>query len=138
MTTETLKGFLEQIPFNSLLGLRLARVHKDGVTVECALRPELMNGSGVLHGGVAATMADVAVGMSLSRHLGKLRAITTVEMKINYLRPVTHGRIAARCRLVRVGARICCGRVEVRDAQKRPVAEALVTFMILDQPAKPS
>src|SRR5450432_3099707 len=70
MTFEKLKHFLTTIPFNALVGLRLVRLHKDGVTIECALRPELLNGSGVLHGGVTATLADVAVGMALARHLG--------------------------------------------------------------------
>jgi len=132
MTFQKLKQFLEEIPFNSLVGLRLVRLHKDGVSVECAVRPELLNGSGVLHGGVAATLADVAVGMALARHLGRVRAATTVEMKINYLRPVAHGKIVARCHLVKVGKRLGCGRVEVRDGEKRAVAAALITYMILD------
>jgi uncharacterized protein (TIGR00369 family) len=133
MTFETLKQFLEEIPFNAHLGLRLVRLHKDGVTIACQLRPELMNGSGVVHGGVTATVADVAVGMALARHLGRPRAAATVEMKINYLRPVVHGKVTARSHLVKVGTRLCCGRVEIFDGEKRPVAEALITYMILDR-----
>jgi len=83
MTFQSLKQFLHEIPFNSHVGFKLVRLHKDGVTIECPLRPELMNGAGVLHGGVTATLADVAVGMALARHLGRPRAATTVEMKIN-------------------------------------------------------
>jgi uncharacterized protein (TIGR00369 family) len=132
MTFEKLKQFLAGIQFNQLVGLRLVRLHKDGVSIECTLRPELMNGAGVLHGGVTATLADVSVGMALARHLGRPRAGTTVEMKVNYLRPVAHGKITARSRLLKVGSRLCCGRVEIVDAEKRPVAAALVTFMILD------
>jgi acyl-coenzyme A thioesterase PaaI-like protein len=91
MTFDKLKLFLQEIPFNTHVGLKLVRLHKDGVTIECTIRPELLNGSGVLHGGVTATVADVAVGM-----------------------------------------RLCCGRVEVFDREKRPVAAALITYMILD------
>jgi len=40
--------------------------------------------------------------------------------------------VTARAHLVKVGARLCCGRVEIFDAQKRPVAAALITYMILD------
>ena len=132
MTFERLKQFLDEIPFNAHVGLRLKRLHKDGVSIECVMRPELLNGSGVLHGGVTATLADVAVGMALARHLGRVRAATTVEMKINYLRPVSHGRVTARSHLVKVGARLCCGRVEIFDGEKRSVAAALVTYMIVD------
>jgi acyl-CoA thioesterase len=133
MTFQSLKQFLHEIPFNSHVGFKLVRLHKDGVTIECPLRPELMNGAGVLHGGVTATLADVAVGMALARHLGRPRAATTVEMKINYLRPAAHGKISARSHLVKVGARLCCGRVEIVDSEKRPVAAALITYMILDK-----
>jgi uncharacterized protein (TIGR00369 family) len=132
MTFEKLKQFLREIPFNAHLGLELVRLHKDGVTIACAMRPELLNGSKMLHGGVTATLADVAVGMALARHLGRLRAAATVEMKVNYLRPVSHGRITARSHLIRVGSRLCCGRVDVFDEEKRPVAAALVTYMIVD------
>lgn len=131
MTFQKLKQFLQEIPFNSHVGLRLVRLHKDGVTIACELRPELMNGSGVLHGGVTATLADVAVGMALARHLGRPRAATTVEMKINYLRPVATGKVTARSHLVKVGTRLCCGRVEIFDAGQRAVAAALITYMIL-------
>jgi uncharacterized protein (TIGR00369 family) len=102
MTFQKLKQFLDGIPFNQHLGLRLVRLHRDGISIACTLRPELMNGAGVLHGGVTATLADAAVGMALARHLGRPRAAATVEMKINYLRPVVHG-ITARAHLVKVG-----------------------------------
>ncbi len=133
MTHEKLRDFLREIPFNALVGLRLLRLHKDGITIGCQMRPELLNGAGVLHGGVTATLADVAVGMALARHQGRFRAATTVELKINYLRPVRHGKITARAHLVKVGTRLCCGRVEIFDAERRPVAAALVTYMILQE-----
>lgn len=133
MTREKLSDFLSEIPFNALVGLRLVRLHKDGITIGCQVHPELLNGAGVLHGGVTATLADVAVGMALARHQGRFRAATTVELNINYLRPVRHGKITARAHLVKVGTRLCCGRVEIFDAEKRPVAAALVTYMILQE-----
>lgn len=133
MTFDKLQEFLLQIPFNAHVGLKLVRLHKDGVTIECTLRPQLLNGSGTLHGGVTATLADVAVGMALAQHLGRPRSATTVEMKVNYLRPVAHGKVTARSHLLKVGSTLCCGRVEIFDAEKRAVAEALLTYMILNK-----
>ena len=80
--------------FNRHVGIRVVGRHADGVTVDCALRPELMNFSGILHGGVTATLADVAVGQALTHHLK--RPATTVELKINYLLPVTGRKVRAR------------------------------------------
>ena len=70
LTARQIRAFLPKIPFSMLLGVKLARVHRDGVTVECALRHELTNSAGVAHGGVAAALADVAVGMAINRHFG--------------------------------------------------------------------
>jgi uncharacterized protein (TIGR00369 family) len=85
LTFEQSAEFLKTIPFNELLGLRLLRFHTDGVTIGCTMRPELRNAMGVLHGGVSATLADVAVGVAVTRHLGRLRSATTVELKKDQL-----------------------------------------------------
>jgi uncharacterized protein (TIGR00369 family) len=122
---------LRKIRFAGLLGVRLARLHRDGLTLECAVRRNLLNSAGVLHGGVCATLADAAVGVALHYFLGSNRPITTVEMKVNYFRPVSQGRIFARARLLRVGATLCVGRVDITDARRRAIGTALVTYMIL-------
>ena len=118
-------------PFHQLIGIRLVRIHKDGVTIDCKLRPELLNASGVLHGGVTATLADAAVGMAITQRLGRAGAATTVEMKLNYLRPVSGRRITARARLLRMGSTLCVGRVDMFDDAKELVSTALVTYMLL-------
>jgi uncharacterized protein (TIGR00369 family) len=118
-------------PFHQLLGIRLVRIHKDGVTIDCRLRPELLNASGVLHGGVTATLADAAVGMAITQRVGRAGAATTVEMKLNYLRPVRGRRVTARARLLRMGSTLCIGRVDMFDDAKELVSTALVTYMLL-------
>jgi uncharacterized protein (TIGR00369 family) len=125
---------LNDIPFNKLLGMRVSRTHRDGVTIECKIVTRLLNSARVLHGGVSAALADAAVGIALHRHLGDHRPITTVEMKINYFRPVKQGRIFARSRLLRVGSTLCIGRVDIADGQSRAIGTALVTYMILSGP----
>jgi acyl-CoA thioesterase len=117
--------------FNELLGIEVTGRHPDGVTIECPVRPDLLNGAGVLHGGVTATVADAAMGIGLSHVLGKGRPITTVEMKINYLRPVTEGKLVARSYVLRVGKTLSTGRVDLFDAQQTPVGVALLTYMLL-------
>lgn len=119
------------MPFNKLIGLRVARVHSDGVTLECAMRDELKNIAGMMHGGVAATLADAAVGIALARHFGGRRPCATTDLKINYLRPIAHGKIAARSHLVRIGKNLCVGRVDLTDAQRKLAAVAIVTYMLL-------
>jgi uncharacterized protein (TIGR00369 family) len=120
-----------RMPFNELLGIRLVRSHKDGVTIACQVRPELLNASGVLHGGVTATLADAAVGIAITLRKGR-GAATTVEMKLNYLRPIAaNAKVTARARLLRMGSRLCIGRVDISNDRKQLVGSALVTYMLL-------
>ena len=119
------------MPFNKLLGVRVVRTHSDGVTIECKLRHDLMNAAGVVHGGVLATMADTAMGISIHSHFGGRRPITTTELKINYLRPVQHGKAVARAHILRVGKTLCVGRVDLFDADRKLSAVAIVTYILL-------
>ena len=129
--------FLKWHGFNRLLGFELVRIHKDGLTIRCRLRPELMNSAGALHGGVAASLADAAVGSALYHRLEGKRRFTTIEMKVNYFRPVTEGRLLARARLLRVGSNICVGQVDLTDDHRRAVGVAIVTYMLLEAPPQP-
>lgn len=122
---------LAKIRFARLLGVRLAGLHRDGLTLECSVRKKLLNSAGVLHGGVSATLADAAAGVALHYLLGSHRPVTTVEMKINYFRPVSSGRVFARARMLRMGATLCIARVDIADARRKPIGTALVTYMIL-------
>jgi len=126
------RAFLARVPFNELLGIELHRTHPDGATIRCPLRENLMNGAEVLHGGVTATLADVAVAVAIHHRFGGTRRITTVELKINYFRPVSEGILFARATLLRVGGTLCVGRVDLTDARKRAVGVAIVTYIFLE------
>ena len=120
------------MPFNALVGLRFHRLHKDGVSIVCDVRPELLNAAGVLHGGVTATIADAAVGIATTRHY-KGRPITTIELKVNYFRPLPlNGKVYARAKLLRTGSTLSVGEVEIRDEKKNLAGIAIVTYMLLD------
>jgi acyl-CoA thioesterase len=129
---QEIRALLTRHAFNHLLGFELVRMHRDGVTLQCRVRPELLNSAGSLHGGVAASIADAAVGTALHYRFGGTRRFTTIELKVNYFRPVTEGRLVARSRLVRVGSTICVGQVDLADDQRRGVGVAIVTYMLLD------
>ena len=131
LTVPELRKTSESMPFNKLLGVRIVRTHSDGVTIECKLRHELLNSAGVIHGGVLATLADTATGIALHRHFGGRRPITTTEMKINYLRPVKHGKAVARAHILRVGKNLCVGRVDLFDGERKLSAVVIVTYIIL-------
>ena len=126
-----MREWTKNMPFNTLLGIRAVRGHKDGLTIECDVRKELLNTASVLHGGVTATMADAAAGMAITRLTGGKKRITTVEMKLNYFRPVADGKLRARAYVIRLGSQIAVARVDLHDHKKNLAGAALVTYMIL-------
>jgi uncharacterized protein (TIGR00369 family) len=133
LTLQQLRELSARMPFNRSIGLRIAKTHKDGVTIEVPLREDLLNLVGMLHGGVSATIADAAVGIAILRHFGGKRQATTLELKINYFRPVADGKVVARSRLLRVGNQVVVGSVELRDGHGKATGTALVTYMLLDK-----
>jgi uncharacterized protein (TIGR00369 family) len=132
LTIQETRNLLRKVPFNALLGMRVEGVYGDGITIACRLREDLRNSAGVAHGGVAAALADAAVGVAIQRHSGGRRRTTTVEMKINYFQPVNDGDIFARSRLLRVGSTLCVGSVELTDDEARLIGTAIVTYIFLD------
>jgi acyl-CoA thioesterase len=127
------RAFLAQkIAFNSLLGIELLRAHPDGVTLRCKVKKELLNSHGALHGGVTASLADVAVGVAIQHRFRGKRSISTVELKVSYFRPVPSGALLARARLLRVGSTLCVGSVDLTDAHGNTVGTAIVTYIFLD------
>ena len=67
-----MNDFSDAIPFNDHLGIVIEEKHDDGLTISCRMRPEFRNGHGVLHGGITATLADVAVGVAVKSGVTEL------------------------------------------------------------------
>ena len=120
--------------FEDGLPIRVARKRKDGVDVECDIRDDLLNESGVLHGGVVASIADEAVWHAIINHFGERRPAVTTELKVNYLRPINGAKVLAKAYLVHAGRTLCVGRVDMFDTQQHLMAVAIVSYMLLDSP----
>jgi uncharacterized protein (TIGR00369 family) len=86
---------------------------------------------GTLHGGVLCDIADAAMGMALASLLAEGETFTTLELKINFLRPVWNGRLRALGRVVRPGRTISLVQCDVLDDEERLVARASSTCMTL-------
>ena len=121
--------------FEDGIPIRVARKRKDGVDVECDIRDDLLNESGVLHGGVVASIADEAVWHAIINHFGERRPAVTTELKINYLRPINGAKVLAKAYLVHAGRTLCVGRVDMFDTQRHLMAVAIVSYMLLDSPS---
>ena len=74
--------------------------------------------------------ADTAVGIALVGLVSRGDLLTTIEMKINYLKPFEQGEITAEAKIIYIGSQTAIGDVDVRDSSGNLVAKAIATYAI--------
>jgi uncharacterized protein (TIGR00369 family) len=92
------------------------------------------NPMGTVHGGVLCDLADAAMGFAYASTLEEDETFTTLELKINFLRPVWQTRLSATANVVQRGRTIGLVECDVADAEGRLVARATSTCMTLRGP----
>ena len=86
---------------------------------------------GTLHGGIMCDLADTAMGFAYASTLQSDESFTTLELKINFLRPVWKTRLTASARVVQQGRTVGLVECDVTDAEGRLVARVSSTCMTL-------
>jgi uncharacterized protein (TIGR00369 family) len=111
------------------LGARITEAEPGRVVLEIEAGPQHRHGGGVVQGGVITQIADAAMGMSLGTLQEDGMWNTTIELKINFIRPVISGRIRAVGRVVEMKQTLFFGEADVLDEQDRLVARASSTCL---------
>lgn len=111
------------------LGARIAEAEPGRVVLELVAGPQHRHGGGVVQGGVITQIADAAMGMSLATLQEDGMWNTTIELKINFLRPVVDGRLRAVGRVVEMRQSLLFSEADVLDDRDRLVARASSTCM---------
>ena len=106
-------------PFNRHVGLRAEAVGRGTCRLICKIRPEHLNPRGTVHGGMSATMLDVAGGIAAIYAGDEPRQVVTQSSDAHYLRPLTGTVIHAEGRVIRAGRHTCLARADLYDDQGR-------------------
>ena len=118
-------------PVAQLIGMELAAVHPGWVVIELKAGKGHASPLGTVHGGVLGAIADAAMGLAYATLLKESETFATVEMKINFLRPVWEGRLRAEGKVVSSGRPLGLVECDVTDQDQRLVARALSTCITL-------
>ena len=118
-------------PIGRLLGLKLTDVSMGRATIEFEATERHAHPTGTLHGGVLCDIADAAMGFAYYTTLAADESLTTLELKINFLRPVSKATLRAKAKVVRAGRFVGFVECDVVDEQERLVARASSTCMTL-------
>ena len=120
---------LGTVPFAKLLGLELEDIGGGTATLALQVRKELTQNAGVVHGGALASLIDTATAFAILSLLPPKESVSTVDLTISYLRPVSKGRLRAVARVVRAGRRLFVVSAEVFDENGNLVNTALSTYI---------
>jgi uncharacterized protein (TIGR00369 family) len=118
-------------PVGKLIGFRPTSIEAGKAVFELEAGPQHANPMGTLHGGVICDVADAAMGVAYASTLGEGESFTTLELKINFLRPFRTGTLIATGRVVKAGRTIGLAECDVTDTDGRLIARAMSTCMTL-------
>ena len=126
-------GRLPPAPIAELLGFSLVEVEPGHAVFECTPGERHYNPIGVVHGGLAMTLLDSAMGCSVQTQMPAGTGYSTLEAKTNLVRPITAqtGRLRAIGKLVYAGKRMATAEGRLEDASGKLYAHATTTCIVL-------
>jgi uncharacterized protein (TIGR00369 family) len=124
-----LRKRLADSPALAWLSPSLEELELDHCVLRLPYREEITNGSGTVHGGVLATLADSAVAFALATNFDGKMGFATTDLTIHFLHRAK-GEVWARARILKKGARVNVGEVRIVDADGGEVARVLATFIL--------
>lgn len=128
---KVVRGDVAGPPVAELIGFSVRDVQLGKAVVDFEADTRHANPMGTLHGGILCDVADAAMGMAYASTLDEGDTFTTLELKINFLKPVWTGKLVATGHVVKGGRTVGLVECDVTDADEQLVARASSTCMTL-------
>src|SRR5437588_6096491 len=129
--TMLLRGEIAPPPIAQLIGFSLTSIEPGQATVSFEAGERHTNPMGTLHGGVLCDVADAAMGMAYASTLADGESFTTLELKINFLKPVWRTRLQAVGTVTKMGRTVGLVECEIFDESRSLVAKVSSTCLTL-------
>jgi uncharacterized protein (TIGR00369 family) len=123
----------DALPVAETVGFDVVRVDADGSEISFEAQPRHWNPMGTVHGGILCDVADAAMGIAFAATLAPDQLFTTVELKINFLKPVTTGRLRATGKVIKKGRTLGLVESDIYNDAGELVAKSWSTCIILDR-----
>ena len=132
MLEAALRGEIPPPPVAKLVGLELVAVEKGRTRFRLEAGDRHLNPMGTLHGGILCDLADAAMGSAMATTLEAGQSYTTLELSINFLKPIRSGVLTGDGRVVKRTRRTGLTECDVLDEKGSLVARAKSTCLVLD------
>jgi uncharacterized protein (TIGR00369 family) len=131
-----LAGAIPPPPIITLMNMKLTAVDVGSATFSCEPNESHYNPIGTVHGGFVCTVLDSVAGCAVQTTLPKGQGYTSLEIKVNYLRPLStqSGVLTAVGTVVKPGSRVAFAEAVVTDAAGRVIATASSTLLVFPFP----
>jgi uncharacterized protein (TIGR00369 family) len=128
---------MSDLEFTDYLGVRTLGMQDGAFVLELDLEERHMSRAQRVHGGVLFSLLDTALGRAVIDALPQGRGCATVELKINYFRPVQSGTVRASGRVVQKTKSLAYAEGDVVNDEGKLVARATGTFFITQTMQQP-
>jgi acyl-CoA thioesterase len=125
---QQLREALDRVPFAKLLGIELVTAGQGTATLRLSITADLKQIHGVMHGGATASLIDTATAFAIVPMIRPEERFSTVDLMVNYLRPLKQGTATAQARVIRFGKRLITVAADVLDDAGDLSATALSTY----------
>ena len=113
------------------IGIEPVELKEGYAQFRMSVRPEHLQAAGKMQGGLIVALADEAIAHAMVTQLTPDEAITTIELKSNFLAGVTSGELIATATVFKKGGSLIIGDCLVTDAKGRNVCRVSATFLLL-------
>ena len=129
---KAIAGTVNTCPYFQLISIEMESLDWGESHLEVAVQKKHLQPYGMVHGGVCASLVDAAAFWAVYPQMSGDIGLTTVEIKLNYLTPVSEGRLIGRGKSIKVGKTICLSEASIEDDKGTLVAHGTSTMMVLD------
>lgn len=122
----------QRVPVAELIGFSVTEAKDGRAVATLEATGKHTNPMGTLHGGILCGVADAATGTAFASTLAEGETFTTVELRINFFRPVWNAKLSAEAKVIQRGKTLGFVECDIRDDQDKLIAKASSTCLALD------
>ncbi len=116
-------------PFFTLISMEITNLDWSESLVEVVVQEQHFQPFGLVHGGVYSSLVDAAAFWAVYTQIDEHMGLTTVELNLNYLAPITKGTMIAKGRSIKVGKTLCVGEASIENERGKLLARGTETMM---------
>ena len=128
---QAIRDSVRRAPYPELIGMTIEALAFDSCRIELELGERHLQPFGIVHGGVLATLLDTATFWAVYLRLPQGTGLVNVDLKLNYLKAASRGRLRAEGSCLRAGRQISVAEASVFDASGERIAQGTSTLMAL-------